>query len=394
MGFHQSGVVDSLLDNGYHTEKFPNLSVENTQKFTLCLVTQPLLQMCSQKWSINPKKLKQFLENKLIPSAADEYLCHIIHNEIPWGLKIYGNWAFPADSAQIQLWNTVVNGMLLNAQGRILIHLTQERPLFQWTWQTRCCCVWSADYEYWFVKYKVGTWIRRAKYCHGTMLSTIWERKVLVVGLHKSDTTCSTAGWLKNRRQTLEYRKNYDSYQTGELFVKQVCATNQNSKQNSVLIFILQLNERIIPGFEEAHGVNYQALFLISNSQGHSAYSPDALLVSWMNVGPAKSKPSCGMVGSLVQMATRWHIPWSFPQIILGVWTSQKAIKLCWLNMTCTEKSFGGNAKVSVIPRKMTVATRKFLSNNLTFWRKSHWCRRLLRQWATCIFSSQSFTVN
>ena len=109
-------------------------------------------------------------------------------------------------------------------------------------------------------------------------------------GLHKSDTICSTTGWLKNGSQTLEYGKNYDGYWTGELFVKQVCATNQNSKQNSVLIFILQLNERIIPAFEEAHGAGYQALFLIDNSQGHSTYSPDALLVSRMNVGPAKKQ--------------------------------------------------------------------------------------------------------
>lgn len=62
--------------------------------------------------------------------------------------------------------------------------------------------------------------------------------------------------------------------------MKQVCATNQNSKQNSILILISQLNERIIPVFEQAHGAGYQALFLIDNWQGHSAYSPDALLGS------------------------------------------------------------------------------------------------------------------
>ena len=46
----------------------------------------------------------------------------------------------------------------------------------------------------------------------------------------------------------------------------------------------MQLKEKIIPTFEGLHGAGYQALFLIDNSQGHSAYAVDALLVSRMNV--------------------------------------------------------------------------------------------------------------
>ena len=41
-------------------------------------------------------------------------------------------------------------------------------------------------------------------------------------GLHKSDVICSTIGWLKDATATLEYRKNYEGYWTGELFVKQM----------------------------------------------------------------------------------------------------------------------------------------------------------------------------
>ena len=41
-------------------------------------------------------------------------------------------------------------------------------------------------------------------------------------GIHKSDVICSTTGWLEEASQTLEYRKNYDGYWIGELFVKQV----------------------------------------------------------------------------------------------------------------------------------------------------------------------------
>jgi hypothetical protein len=47
-----------------------------------------------------------------------------------------------------------------------------------------------------------------------------------------------------------------------------------------------QLTEKIIPAFEQAHGPGYQALFMVDNSQGHSAYAEDALLVSRMNVKP------------------------------------------------------------------------------------------------------------
>ena len=52
-----------------------------------------------------------------------------------------------------------------------------------------------------------------------------------------------------------------------------------------------QLNEKIIPTFEKFHGPGYQALFLIDNSQGHSAYAEDALLVSKMNLNPGKKHP-------------------------------------------------------------------------------------------------------
>jgi hypothetical protein len=48
----------------------------------------------------------------------------------------------------------------------------------------------------------------------------------------------------------------------------------------------MKIQEKIIPAFERAHGPGYQALIMVDNSQGHSAYSPDALLVSQMNVHP------------------------------------------------------------------------------------------------------------
>lgn len=49
---------------------------------------------------------------------------------------------------------------------------------------------------------------------------------------------------------------------------------------------MLQLCEKIIPAFENVHGPRYQALIMVDNSQGHSAYAEDALLVSHMNINP------------------------------------------------------------------------------------------------------------
>jgi hypothetical protein len=50
------------------------------------------------------------------------------------------------------------------------------------------------------------------------------------------------------------------------------------------------LKEKIIPAFEKAHGPGYQALIMVDNSQGHSAYAEDALVASRMNVNPGGSQ--------------------------------------------------------------------------------------------------------
>jgi hypothetical protein len=60
-----------------------------------------------------------------------------------------------------------------------------------------------------------------------------------------------------------------------------------------------QLEEKIIPVFEAAHGPGYQALIVVDHSQGHSAYSEDALVVSRMNVRPG---------GKQALMKSTWYI--------------------------------------------------------------------------------------
>ncbi|KAE9394968.1 hypothetical protein BT96DRAFT_958677 [Gymnopus androsaceus JB14] len=93
------------------------------------------------------------------------------------------------------------------------------------------------------------------------------RKKGVGCGIHKSDALCSTVRWLRNGSQSMECGKNYEGYWTGELFVK-------------------QLKEKIIPAFEEVHGTGYQALIMVGNSQGHSAYAEDALLITHMNIDP------------------------------------------------------------------------------------------------------------
>jgi len=62
---------------------------------------------------------------------------------------------------------------------------------------------------------------------------------------------------------------------------------------------MLQLHEKIISAFEKAHGPGYQALIMVDNSQGHSAYAEDALLVSHMNINPG---------GKQAQMHDGWYL--------------------------------------------------------------------------------------
>ncbi|KAG2123196.1 hypothetical protein BD769DRAFT_1389338 [Suillus cothurnatus] len=95
------------------------------------------------------------------------------------------------------------------------------------------------------------------------------RKKGVGQGLHQSSIICSTVGHLEEAAHTIKYGKNYEGYWNGEIFVAQG-----------------KLCDKIIPAFEHAHGPGYQALFLIDNSQGHSAYADDALLISCMNVNP------------------------------------------------------------------------------------------------------------
>jgi hypothetical protein len=73
--------------------------------------------------------------------------------------------------------------------------------------------------------------------------------------------------------------------------------------KSDYIVICMQLKEKIIPAFEAAHGAGYQALFLIDNSQGHSAYGEDALLISRMNIKPGANRPTCVMGGTSMMVS-------------------------------------------------------------------------------------------
>ncbi|KAG2106628.1 uncharacterized protein F5147DRAFT_578923 [Suillus discolor] len=183
--------------------------------------------MRSNKWSMDPQKLAKFIKNELLPTEATKYLerQRLVQNEMPQGLKRYIELElFP------RIHMKVGCGVSLSTAHRWLPNNGQSMS-------------WVPNSEHKLRKKGVGR------------------------GLHQSSIICSTVGHLEEAAHTIEYGKNYDGYWNGEMFVK-------------------QLRDKIIPAFECAHGSGYQALFLIDNSQGHSAYADDALLISRMNVNP------------------------------------------------------------------------------------------------------------
>jgi len=212
----------------------------------------------TDKWAMNPSKLVEFSQNKMVPDAAKKYLQHIVDVEMPQGLKRYMEVElFP----RIQL--RVGRGVSLSTARRIL-HLegfryTEHKKGLYYDGHERPDVVQyrqdeflpqMAEHQQRLVEYIVGevdkelektplNFVeRRLVLCaHDEMtaqandgLKKSWilngeqplKKKGAGRGIHQSDVICSTIGWLKEASQTLEYGKNYEGYWTGELFVKQV----------------------------------------------------------------------------------------------------------------------------------------------------------------------------
>ena len=61
---------------GHHAKVYSLLSDPD-------IVAELQAYVCSNKWAMDPAKLNKFTKNKLIPQAADKYLCHLVDNKIP-----------------------------------------------------------------------------------------------------------------------------------------------------------------------------------------------------------------------------------------------------------------------------------------------------------------------
>jgi hypothetical protein len=222
----------------------------------VCAELRSFLQ--SNKWVMDPEKLAKFSKNNMVTKAAEEYLHHLVHTEMPHGLKKYLDLElFP----RIQL--KVGRGILLQTAHRWLhregFRYTEHKKALHYDGHDRPGVVHyrqniflpaMAEYRKRFIEYAVGNveqeveksrapGERKLVLCaHDEMTSQAndgvkrsWvlegehalKKKGVGRGMHQSDVICSTFGWMEKASQSLEYGKNYEGYWTGELFVKQVC---------------------------------------------------------------------------------------------------------------------------------------------------------------------------
>ncbi|KAJ3852305.1 hypothetical protein EV368DRAFT_82681 [Lentinula lateritia] len=198
----------------------------------------------------------------MLPTAAKDYVKHITGTKMPEGLKKYLELElFP--HIGLKYWQDEFIPKFLEYLPCLVEYVVGDVNTLKEK-------VLPPGVEQWLVL--VGHNVMTAQANDGKW-SWVFEgehaiqKKGVGHGIHQSNVICLTYGWLKDASQTLEYGKNYNGYWNGELFIK-------------------QLKEKIIPTFEQLHGPQYQALFLIDNSQGHAAYAEDALLVTQMNFNP------------------------------------------------------------------------------------------------------------
>ncbi|KAL1711796.1 hypothetical protein EV715DRAFT_214853 [Schizophyllum commune] len=229
--------------------------------------------MRSNKWSLNPVKLRQLMKNELERDEATAYAQEIVSQEMPRGLKKY-------------VEEVVLPRMHLKARGKGYSLAAMRRLMLR------------EGFAYWHLEGEFRL-----------------KPKGVGRGLHQSDFICSTVGWLKDASQTLEYGKNYEGYWNGELFVK-------------------QLKERFFRAFEEAHGPGYTAVVLVDNSQGHSAYAADALRASRMNLRPG-GKQARMRDGWFMRDGMKVCQPMIFPANHKQYPNQPKGMKQRWLREHC-----------------------------------------------------------
>jgi hypothetical protein len=213
------------------------------------------IYMRTNKWSMNPVKLKMLLNNELAPDEAQEYAKHIISQEMPHGLKTFIEnnvlLRFHLRPGHLGLSLSTMRRIMLCEGFSYMEHQKavyfdgHERPDVVKDQQKRFIPAMEALRPR-LVRYAVDNVTQEilpdfpqhvvlvahdemtAQANDGVKRSWVLEGEMPLKkkgpgrGLHQSDFICSTVGWLKDASVTLEYGKNYDGYWNGELFVKQV----------------------------------------------------------------------------------------------------------------------------------------------------------------------------
>ncbi|KAJ7586722.1 hypothetical protein C8J56DRAFT_1085285 [Mycena floridula] len=210
----------------------------------------------SNKWAMDPAKLQEFTEKKMVPAAAKAYLQTIVDEEMPQGLKKY---------LELELFPHIHLKVAKGISVRTARHWLQAEG-FRYT-EHKKALYYDGHNHPDVIKYRQEVFIpamdeypkRMVEYTAGDVMKEVekdygGQRKLVLVahdemtaqandgkpkswvlegehalkkkgvgrGIHQSDVICSTFGHLPEASQTLEYGKNYEGYWDGDLFVKQV----------------------------------------------------------------------------------------------------------------------------------------------------------------------------
>ena len=222
----------------------------------------------SNKWSMNPSKLAEFSQQRMIPAAAKKYIHHIVDDEMPKGLKHYIELElFP------RIQQKVKKGISLKTARQFLrkegFRYTEHKKALFYDGHDRPDVI--AYCQNIFIPVLDSLRHRIIEYqpsnceleVEKTPANLVERRAVLVPqdemtaqaydglkrswvldgeqplrkkgngrGIHQSDVISSVAGWTKDASQSMEYGKNYEGYWNGELFIKQVSHSELHYSQN------------------------------------------------------------------------------------------------------------------------------------------------------------------
>jgi len=211
----------------------------------------------SNKWAVNPVKLREFTNQTMLPAEAAKYCQTICEKEIPQGLKKYLELElFPRIHMKVGKGVSLSTacrwlqreGFKFTLHKKAIYYNGHDRPDVVKDRQERFLPA-MAEYKQRLVEYEMKDLTKEIPkplpagvrklvlLAHdestcmandGPKASWVLEgeqpilKKGVSRGSHRSDVICSTFGWLKNAGVQIEYGKNHDGFWTGELFIKQV----------------------------------------------------------------------------------------------------------------------------------------------------------------------------